>query len=304
MLDNLRAMGVFACVVESGSFSGAAKELGITTSAVSQQIRSLEQDMNVTLLHRSTRRINLTEAGQAFFQSCQEMMAAAERGKIRISELQDDLVGELRIATTPILGVYHVVPALSRWIEAHLGLTLSINADYSYTDLVSDRVDIALRMATEVDDEQYNVYPIAKVEQMLLASPAYLNQHPNILKPEDLTQHQLVPVDIIKDYGKLEFSHSKTQEKMTVEMPVRVHTNNVFVMKTLCQYGHGICRILYLDAQDELKKGTLVQVLPEWKLPEYTLFAITLKREQQPIKVIRCLEALKSYFNQQPGGRS
>ena len=71
MLDQLRAMGVFACVVEKSSFSGAARDLGVTTSAVSQQIRSLEQDMEVTLLHRSTRKLSLTEAGQAFFHSCQ-----------------------------------------------------------------------------------------------------------------------------------------------------------------------------------------------------------------------------------------
>ena len=72
MLDNLRSMAVFACVVERGSFSGAARDLGITTSAVSQQIRSLEEEMDVTLLHRSTRKLSLTEAGQAFFQSCQK----------------------------------------------------------------------------------------------------------------------------------------------------------------------------------------------------------------------------------------
>ena len=118
MLDQLRSMGVFACVVEKSSFSGAARDLGITTSAVSQQIRSLEQEMEVTLLHRSTRKLSLTEAGQAFFYSCQEMLAAAERGKIRINELRDDLVGDLRIATTPELGATHLVPALSHWVSA------------------------------------------------------------------------------------------------------------------------------------------------------------------------------------------
>ena len=303
MLDNLRAMGVFACVVESGSFSGAAKELGITTSAVSQQIRSLEQEMNIVLLHRSTRRINLTEAGLAFFQSCQEMMAAAERGKVRISELQDDLVGELKLATTPILGVSHVVPALSKWIEAHSGLTFSIDADYHYVDLISERIDIALRMAPTFDSEHFEAYPLAKVEQVLLASPAYLNQHSIITKPSDLAQHNLVSLDIVKDYAKVDLTHPETAETVAVELPVKMHTNNVFVMKTLTQYGHGICRILYLDAQQELRQGNLVQVLPEWKLPEYTLYAITLKREQQSVKVQRCLEALKNYFQQQPGGR-
>ncbi|HBG83392.1 MAG TPA: LysR family transcriptional regulator, partial [Acinetobacter radioresistens] len=109
MLDQLRAMGVFACVVEKSSFSGAARELGITTSAVSQQIRSLENEMEVILLHRSTRKLSLTEAGQAFFHSCREMLAAAERGKVRINELRDELVGDLRIATTPEIGAMHLV---------------------------------------------------------------------------------------------------------------------------------------------------------------------------------------------------
>ena len=109
MLDQLRAMGVFACVVEKNSFSGAARELGITTSAVSQQIRSLEQGMDAVLLHRSTRKLSLTEAGQAFFHSCQEMISAAERGKIRINQLRDDLIGDLRIASTPELCANHII---------------------------------------------------------------------------------------------------------------------------------------------------------------------------------------------------
>ena len=304
MLHNLRAMGVFACVVESGSFSGAAKELGITTSAVSQQIRSLETEMNVTLLHRSTRRINLTESGQAFFQSCQEMMAAAERGKIRISELQDDLVGEIRIATTPILGVSHVVPALSRWIDAHSGLQFTIDADYNYVDLTNERIDIALRMAPSVDEEQFEAYPLAKVEQILLASPAYLNQHSPITKPSDLESHKLVSVDIVKDYSKIAFEHFETKESVSIEMDVKVQTNNIYVMKTLSQHGHGICRALHLDVQPALRQGSLIQILPEWKLPEYTLYAMTLKREQQPVKIVRCLEALRSYFSQQNSNRS
>lgn len=299
MLDKLRAMGVFACVVESGSFSGAAKELGITTSAVSQQIRSLENEMNVTLLHRSTRRINLTEAGQAFFQSCQEMMAAAERGKIRISELQEDLVGELRIATTPIGGVAHVIPALSSWMDSHTGLSFSIEADYKSIDLVSERIDIALRMMQSIDDENLEAYPLAKVDQILLASPAYINQNPPIVKPKDLEQHKLVSLDIIDNFTNLELKHSDTNETVSVSMDVKVHTNNVYVMKTLSQYGHGICRILHLDAQQELRQGKLTQVLPDWTLPSFTLYAIVIKREQQPMKIVRCLEALRSYFSQQ-----
>ncbi|MBJ9984570.1 LysR family transcriptional regulator [Acinetobacter sp. S40] len=304
MLDQLRAMGVFACVVEKSSFSGAARDLGITTSAVSQQIRSLEQDMEVTLLHRSTRKLSLTEAGQAFFHSCQEMLAAAERGKIRINELRDDLVGDLRIATTPELGALHVVPALSHWMSAHRGLSINFEADHRYIDLIEGRIDIAIRMSPKIEDQNLTVIPMARVDQVLVASPSYLNQSAPISRPEDLKNHDLIPVNLMNNYQHFSFQHATNGESANIDMKTRLQTNNVFVAKSLCQQGHGLTRILYLDVQKELINGSLVEVLPEWNLPAFTLYAITSKREQQPMKIHRCLDALKQYFSQLPGGRT
>ena len=304
MLDQLRSMGVFACVVEKSSFSGAARDLGITTSAVSQQIRSLEQEMEVTLLHRSTRKLSLTEAGQAFFYSCQEMLAAAERGKIRINELRDDLVGDLRIATTPELGAMHLVPALSHWMNAHKGLNIHFEAENQFIDLIQERIDIAIRMCSKVEELNNLTYmPLARVDQVMVASPSYLNQNSPITRPEDLLSHDLIPINLMKNYQSFSFEHVSTSENINLEMKHRVQTNNVFVVKSLCQSGHGIARLLYLDVQKELKNGTLVEVLPEWKLPAFTLNAMILKREQQPMKIHRCLDALKQYFSQLPGGR-
>ncbi|WP_407642978.1 LysR family transcriptional regulator [Acinetobacter qingfengensis] len=297
-------MGVFACIVERGSFSGAARELGITTSAVSQQIRSLEQEMNTTLLHRSTRKISLTEAGQVFFQSCQEMMAAAERGKIRIVELQDHLIGELRIATTPELGSMHIIPALSRWMMAHTALTVHIQADNHYIDLAENRIDIAIRMSPKIEEnDAFEFHPMARVQQVLVASPTYLNQYSNIDHPKDLIHHQLLPVMLMQDYSTLDLTHVKSNETLQIKMPIKIQTNNVLVMKSLCLNGHGIARILYLDAQHEICQHDLIEVLPCWQLPEYTLYAMTSKREHQPVKIQRCLDALKTYFSQLPGGR-
>lgn len=304
MLDQLRAMGVFACVVEKSSFSGAARNLGITTSAVSQQIRSLEQEMDVTLLHRSTRKLSLTEAGQAFFHSCQEMLAAAERGKIRINELRDDLIGDLRIATTPELGALHVVPALSHWMSAHRGLSIHFEADHRYIDLIEGRIDIAIRMSPRIDDQSLNAIPMVRVDQILVASPSYLNQSAPISRPEDLMNHDLIPVNLMNGYQHLSFQHLSTGESIDIEMKNRLQTNNVFIAKSLCQHGHGVARILYLDVQKELVNGSLVEVLPEWNLPAFTLYALTQKREQQPMKIHRCLDALKQYFSQLPGGRN
>lgn len=304
MLDQLRAMGVFACVVEKSSFSGAARELAITTSAVSQQIRSLENEMDVILLHRSTRKLSLTEAGQAFFSSCQEMLAAAERGKIRINELRDDLIGDLRIATTPDLAVQHIIPALSHWMSAHRGLSVHFEVGHRYIDLIEERIDIAVRMSSTAVEESDSVIPMAFVDQILVASPSYLNQTSPILHPNDLNNHELLSINAMNDSRSFNFQHAKTGEKLNIEMASRLQSNNLQVAKALCQQGHGIARILYLDAQKELKNGSLIEILPDWKLPAFTLYAEIAKHDQQPMKIQRCVEALKQYFSQLAGGRA
>ncbi|HHP4690935.1 LysR family transcriptional regulator [Acinetobacter baumannii] len=304
MLDQLRAMGVFACVVEKSSFSGAARELGITTSAVSQQIRSLENEMDVILLHRSTRKLSLTEAGQAFFSSCQEMLAAAERGKIRINELRDDLIGDLRIATTPDLAVQHIIPALSHWMSAHRGLSVHFEVGHRYIDLIEERIDIAVRMSSTAVEESDSVIPMAFVDQILVASPSYLNQTSPILHPNDLNNHELLSINAMNDSRSFNFQHAKTGEKLNIEMTSRLQSNNLQVAKALCQQGHGIARILYLDAQKELKNGSLIEILPDWKLPAFTLYAEIAKHDQQPMKIQRCVEALKQYFSLLAGGRA
>ncbi|EHU1556755.1 LysR family transcriptional regulator [Acinetobacter baumannii] len=304
MLDQLRAMGVFACVVEKSSFSGAARELGITTSAVSQQIRSLENEMDVILLHRSTRKLSLTEAGQAFFSSCQEMLAAAERGKIRINELRDDLIGDLRIATTPDLAVQHIIPALSHWMSAHRGLSVHFEVGHRYIDLIEERIDIAVRMSSTAVEESDSVIPMAFVDQILVASPSYLNQTSPILHPNDLNNHELLSINAMNDSRSFNFQHAKTGEKLNIEMASRLQSNNLQVAKALCQQGHGIARILYLDAQKELKNGSLIEILPDWQLPAFTLYAEIAKHDQQPMKIQRCVEALKQYFSQLAGGRA
>lgn len=304
MLDQLRAMGVFACVVEKSSFSGAARELGITTSAVSQQIRSLEHEMDVILLHRSTRKLSLTEAGQAFFSSCQEMLAAAERGKIRINELRDDLIGDLRIATTPDLAVQHLIPALSHWMSAHRGLSVHFEVGHRYIDLIEERIDIAVRMSSTPVEESSSVIPMAFVDQILVASPSYLNQSSPIVHPNDLRDHELLSINVMNDARHFNFQHVKTCETLNIEMQSRLQSNHLQVAKALCQQGHGIARILYLDAQKELKNGSLIELMPDWKLPTFTLYAEVAKHDQQPMKIQRCVEALKQYFSQLAGGRA
>lgn len=297
MLDNLRGMAVFASVVEHGSFSGSARKLGITTSAVSQQIRSLENELGVVLLHRSTRKLSLTEAGESFYESAKDVVSAAEQGRIKVNQLRDELAGSLRIATTPELGVHHILPALSTWMAAHDDLSITYLADNRYVDMIDERIDIAVRMSPSIDNSALSSHPLSDVRQLLVASPQYLRQHKKIESPKDLADHQLICIDIMQDASYVELSKTETSKKTRIKMDSRIHTNNVFMALTLAKEGHGIIRIMEMDVKRELENGTLVEVLTGYQLPSFVLYAVTLNREQQPAKITRCLEVLKKYFH-------
>ncbi|MFW2178191.1 MULTISPECIES: LysR family transcriptional regulator [unclassified Moraxella] len=296
MLDNLRGMAVFASVVRHGSFSGAAKELGITTSAVSQQIRSLENDMGVVLLHRSTRKLSLTEAGSSFYECARDVVEAAEQGRIRVNQLRDELAGNLRIATTPELGVNHILPALSSWMSAHDDLNIHFEADNQYVDMIEERIDIAVRMSPNTHDNSVSMFPLTEVRQVLVASPHYLRQFSKVTEPKDLANLQMIGVSLVKDPLQLDFTNVETGKKSRVKVNSRIQTNNILLATTLAKEGHGMARIMSLDIQKELANGELVEVLTGYQLPSYMLYAVTPRREQQPAKVVRCLEVLTKYF--------
>ena len=297
MLDNLRGMAVFASVVGHGSFSGSARELGITTSAVSQQIRSLENELGVVLLHRSTRKLSLTEAGESFYEAAKDVVSAAEQGRIKVNQLRDELAGSLRVATTPELGVNHILPALSTWMAAHDDLSITYLADNHYIDMIDERIDIAIRMSPTINDSNLSSHPLTDVRQMLVAAPQYLRQRIKLTTPKDLAEHQLISIEIMKDANQIDMIQTETGKKSRIKLNSRIYTNNVFMATTLAKEGHGLVRMMEMDIRKELESGELVEVLTGYQLPSFVLYAVTLNRDQQPAKITRCLEVLKKYFH-------
>lgn len=296
MLENLRGMAVFASVVDHGSFSGSAKSLGITTSAVSQQIRALEEDLGVILLHRSTRKLNLTEAGQGFYEAAKEVVNAAEEGRMRVNQLRDDLAGTLRIATTPELGVNHILPAISDWVGNHNELNVDFLADNRYIDMIEERVDISIRIGSMSLESRLSAHFFANVPQVLVASPNYLSRYDPIDTPKDLLSHSFIAIELMKDGHLLDFIDNESNKKNRIKMTSRFTTNNVMLATNMAIKGHGLVRLMELDAKPYLQSGELVRVLPNYDLPSSVLYAATLKKERQPVKVERCLEMLRAYF--------
>lgn len=287
MLDNLRAMAVFASVVQHGSFGGAGKELGITTSAVSQQIRALENELGVMLLHRSTRKLSLTEAGASLYESAKNIVKSAEEARDNISQLRDGLLGNLRIATTPKLAREHVLPALSTWLNKHSDLSLMVFTGNHMVDMIDKRVDLAIYF--DEPDKEIGV-PLVKVEQIFVASPKYLNDNPTH-GFADLSSHQFI------GQSNNDTLTIGANAKEILKLPARFGTSDDSLALSLAKDGYGILKTNTLDVKDMLNKGELVQVFSEVQLPKLVLHAKTLNKEQQPAKVWRCVEVLTEYFS-------
>lgn len=292
MLDNLRTIAIFASVVNHGSFRGAAKELGTTTSAVSQQIRSLEKDLGVVLLHRSTRKLSLTEAGEELCGFAQNIVKTAQDAKDSISQIRDGVFGGLRLATTPRLAQEHIYPALSDWLDKNSELSLLVFSDNHQVDMVKSQIDIAVYFA-DIKDGIEN--PLMQVEQLLVASPKYISRYGAPQNIQALKNHQLIGCG---DGNSLSFAY----ELDSVKFMPQFLTNDEVLALNLVKNGRGILKTNRLDVESYLKAGELMPVLQEVKLPDLVLYAKVANKEQQPVKVKQCLDLLQDYFSKLQNG--
>lgn len=293
-MDKLKRMAIFARVVETHSMSGAARELGMSTSAISQQLRQLEKETGVVLLHRSTRKLTLTEAGETFYVGCANMVHAARQAEQNLADLRDELVGELRIAA-PIGFAGGALPAaLAPLLARHPQLKLRLFAGDERIDLIRSRIDLAVRIG-RLADSTLIARPLAQVEEVICASPDYLSRAGIPRTPEDLARHEWITLTVLGDPQFLELT-GPGGERRRVRVEGRIASNEAQSTKQLTLAHLGLSRNIVTDLSPELKDGRLVRVLPDWKLPEIGIHAVTLRKDAQPAKVRHAIKALKEYL--------
>jgi DNA-binding transcriptional LysR family regulator len=287
-------MAVLATVVEQGSLVAAARQLQTTTSAVSQQLRALERDMGVTLLHRSTRRIGLTPAGERFVQGCQAMLAAAREAQSQLNHLRDAPEGELRISA-PVGAARQIGPALAPLLAAHPGLSLHLEVDDGFTDLVAKRIDLAVRFG-RLPDSSWAAQRIGQKTVGLYAAPAYLARRGVPVSMSDLTRHDWLLLR--SDTGAIRsFSlvGPEGREEMLRISP-RASSNNQLSLQQFCEAGMGLAMLGAEDVDESQAQGRLLPLLPGWSLPTLPVYVMTPQRDAQPAKVRHAIEALRHAF--------
>lgn len=297
-MDDLKQFALFAEVVRAGSLSAAARHLGISTSAVSQQLRAMEQRHGVTLLHRSTRKLTLTESGRNLAEHCQALTAVAARARQQLAQARDAPQGELRMSA-PIGFARCVAPALASLLADHAALTLHLEIDDRMIDLIDARIDLAIR-AGDMPDSTWSASRLCRIDFLLCAAPAYLARAGTPRSPQELSVHQwltpprggrALPLQMTGPDGA----------QVAIDITSRITSNSQMSLQQMCTSGLGLAFVVGTEAQDDLQAQRLVRVLPDWQVPPLPLWAVTPQRDRKPAKVRHAISALQAYLRQLPG---
>jgi DNA-binding transcriptional LysR family regulator len=292
--DDVRAMIVFAKVAQLGSFSRAAQALHVSAPAVSQQIRRLEESLQTQLIHRTTRKLTLTHAGQVFVEECAAILQALNQAHAKVAALRDQLTGELRISMPLDPGLQQVIPALSGFIRDNPALTVRLLMGDERIDLIDQRVDVAVRVG-HLEDSSLVGRRLTTWQEVICASPQYLAQHGLPRSPEDLDVHEWIVLTLLGEPQVLRLSRVGSADHR-VRIRGRVLTNSAQGVTRLALAGLGLARAVEPEVRPLLETGALVRVLPEWSAPPVGAYALTIKRDNQPASVRRCIEHLQAHF--------
>ena len=304
-MDELKPYAVFAETVTAGSMSAAGRRLGMSASAVSQTLRTLERQMGVTLLHRSTRKLTLTEAGERCYPHCLRLVEAARAAADSLAQARDAPSGELRVAA-PVGFAAHIAQALAPVLAQWPQLRLRLLVDDAMIDLIDARIDIAVRVG-QLADSNWVARPLCEIEMVLCAAPSYVERRGQPATPADLAGFDwLAWARETQDAAEAPpvlalLLHGASGESQRLQVGVRIASNNHVALQQMCEQGLGVARLGYADVLTALSRGTLVRLLPQWRFTPLPVVAVTPKREGEPAKVRVAIEALKRYFATPPG---
>jgi len=270
MQNKLTAIQTFVRVAEAGSFSAAARQNGMKQSAVSQQIAALEEALGVVLLHRTTRKMALTQQGQHYLQQVRQLLSAMEELEQQLRPGTQPLHGKLHIQLPSGIG-HRLMPHLIAFQQAHPALHLNIALEDRLSDLIAEGVDVAIRLS-ESPPATLAARSLITVETVLVASPEWIAQNGMPETPDDLQRHPHIRFSGISPDAPLQLVSGMTSVSVPVKSVFR--SNNSEALMQALEAGLGIGGLQLLIGADALASGRLVRVLPDWRLPDRYLYAV------------------------------
>jgi DNA-binding transcriptional LysR family regulator len=293
-MDRLRAMTVFAKVVEQGSFARAADRLSISTSACSRQVAELEAHLDTRLLNRTTRRLSLTESGQGFYERCVQLLADLEEAEQAATQTAARPRGTLRITTSINFGVRHVSPAIGAFLAKYPEVKFDVSLSDRIVDLVEEGYDLAIRIGS-AGGETVVARKLGEARMVACASPAYLKARGAPKAPEDLARHPCLTYEYMPVRNVWPF-RGKDGREHTVRVAGPLHSNNGDLLAAAAVAGVGIAYEPEFILGPDLKAGRLVPILTSYSAPTGPIYAVYPSRRYLSAKVRAFVDFLAQRF--------
>jgi DNA-binding transcriptional LysR family regulator len=284
-MDSVQGIQLFIRVVETGSFSKASVDLGITQPTATKHVAALERRLGARLFHRSTRGVTPTEVGTAYYDKCKLIARELEEADSVAALMQSRVRGTLRLSTSVAFGRRVMTPLVLEFMQQHPELQIDLGFDDRYVDLVAQGVDLALRMG-RLADSQLGARYLGLNPWVLVAAPAYLKRRGTPVKPADLAAHDALVYSSVQGDDRWHFTGADGQ---VVQVPVRgpLRSNNLSALLAAARAGLGLAALPRYVAHESIGNGAVRPLLERWSLPAQEIHAVFPSPKFVPSKV-RC----------------
>jgi Transcriptional regulator len=290
-MELLNEMALFVEVVKAKGFRNAAEATGVPNSTLSRRISALEKSIGLRLLHRTTRKIELTEAGQIYYERCKRIVHEARLAHEQLGEMVAQPSGILRASLPVDFSVTYLAPLIAEFAALYPGITFEFDVTPRRVDLVSEPFDVAIRMG-ESEDSQLISRTLALLTPCLYASPDYLEKFGEPKEPADLKHH-----DCLRVLKSGPWILSDGEQTVTVPVTGRFTLNSIGMNRRLAALGMGIILTPEAAVSDELASRALRRIMPEWHGTPIPVHAMTETR-LLPAKTQRFIEFLRNRLRQ------
>jgi DNA-binding transcriptional LysR family regulator len=270
-MDRLAAMQTFVKVIDTGSFSAAARQLRVGQPAVSKMVAQLEERLGVTLLLRTSRSFSATEAGRIFYERSKLAIADADEAELAARGASAGLVGRLRVSAAVTFARLKIVPKLGRFLAQHPKLEIELILDDRNVDLVGEGVDVALRMGV-LTDSALTARKIARIRRRVVGTPAYFVRAGAPLEPRDLKRHEAIIYTQRGGGAAWTFVKDGFEESVALKGRIRSTAAEAVREAVLADLGLAVASDGMLGI--ELESGAVREVLADWRLPSIDIWAV------------------------------
>ncbi|MDH3352629.1 MAG: LysR family transcriptional regulator [Gammaproteobacteria bacterium] len=296
-MDTIDGMRTFVAVISEGSFSGAAERLNMSPQLVSKYVGQLETRLGARLLNRSTRRLSITEAGQAYFDRCQYVLAEIDEMESAVGDAATAARGTLRINAPMTFGTLHLSRAIAEYQCGQPEVTVDLTLDDRVVDIVSEGYDIAIRIG-QLQESSLVARKLAPVRLVVCGSADYLAERGVPVSPDDLHAHDCLRYTLSSDHSRWRFSDGG--ETHDVRVSGSFSANNGDVLRLAALAGTGLVLQPTFIVGDDIRSGRLQLVLEDYEIEPMGVYAVYAHRQYLSGKVRTFVEFLADYFGSPP----